>query len=74
MRRIVFGITTAISLLIVGVVAWNAGATIPPGATSVPSGPYYSLVELRCSCPKCPWKVDGTWKCLDPCPDRRMCR
>lgn len=45
MRKIVFGITGAVVLLLAGILTWNAEATGLIGATTVHTGTSHSLVE-----------------------------
>ena len=45
MRKLPMGISTAIALLLTGMLAWNAGATTLTGATAAHPGASYSLVE-----------------------------
>jgi hypothetical protein len=45
MRQLVIGITAAVTLLLGGILAWNAEATTLTGATTVHPGTNFSLVE-----------------------------
>jgi hypothetical protein len=45
MRKLAIGITAAVELMLIGILAWNADATPLTGSTTVRPGTNYSLVE-----------------------------
>jgi hypothetical protein len=69
MRKIVVGIAGVVSLLLAGILAWDAGATPLTGTIGVQPGPNYSFVEkAACGGPgilgRCP--IGQHWICLAP--------